>query len=72
MYARRIKVWFSAAGLVLAVVTIAVSILPLWPQMPSARECLLIVIDAAIVSGAVWAAGWGLARSYRDNEQRSD
>jgi hypothetical protein len=40
--------------------------------MPSARECLLIVIDAAIVSGAVWAAGWGLARSYRDNEQRSD
>jgi hypothetical protein len=72
MYARRIKAWFSAADLVLAVVTTAVRILPLWPEVPSVRECFLIAIDVATVYGAVWAAGWGLARSYRNDDQQSD
>ena len=68
MYARHIKAWFSAAGLVLAVMAIAVRVLPQWPQVPSVRECLLIAIDAAIAYGAFLAAGFALARTYQDND----
>jgi hypothetical protein len=66
MYTRRIRVWFNASGLAFAVVTIAMRLMPHWPWVPGIRECFLIVIDAAIVYGAVWAAGWGLASSYQD------
>jgi hypothetical protein len=61
---------FSAAALVLALVGIAVRLKPLWPEAPGIRECFLIAFDGMIVFGAVWAAGWALARSYQIDDQR--
>jgi hypothetical protein len=70
MFARRIRMCFSAAALVLALVGIAVRLKPLWHEAPGIRECFLIAFDGMIVFGAVWAAGWALARSYQIDDQR--
>lgn len=70
MFARRIRMCFAAAALLLTAVGIEVRLKPFWPQGPGIREAFLIAFDGMIVFGAVWAAGWALARSYQIDGHR--
>ena len=64
--ARRVKTIFHWVGLASAALVIARVLLSFWPSWPGVRDGALVMLDAALIYGLMWAVGWLFARTYSD------
>jgi hypothetical protein len=64
--ARRVKTIFHWVGLATAALVIARGLLSFWPSWSGARDGALVMVDAAMIYGMMWAVGCLFARTYSD------